>query len=322
MLDINYHHLLYFWTCVRAGRITSAARELHLSQSALSVQLKALERSLGRQLVIRARSGLELTPDGRLVFQHCERIFAAGAALRRELRAPRPAAPLRLAVTAGLGRDAVLAALTILAELPGTVVSVFVGPGEAVRERLRTRRLDIALAGADFSPELGTPFRSSLVDTFDVALVASPVLARRLRPFPRRGLEVPMLLRTPDDPMREQVMRWLRERGMRPFAAAETDDADLLQELAARGQGVAALPAPLVRGALGSRRLARLAPASGLAHQVWVNWPDVGIDGPVRRFLLRLRSLRARLRGGTRSAGDIVTRSSRGAGAKCPRITP
>ena len=51
-LDLNYHHLYYFWSCARIGSLTAAGRELHLSQSALSVQLKSLERSLGRRLHI------------------------------------------------------------------------------------------------------------------------------------------------------------------------------------------------------------------------------------------------------------------------------
>ena len=80
-LDLNYHHLYYFWVCVRAGSLTAASRELHLSQSALSLQLKSLERALGRRLLDRSRSGVLPTADGRLVFERCERIFPEGESL-------------------------------------------------------------------------------------------------------------------------------------------------------------------------------------------------------------------------------------------------
>ncbi|MDX6768392.1 MAG: LysR family transcriptional regulator [Elusimicrobiota bacterium] len=296
--NLNYHHLLYFWTSVRAGRITAAARELHLSQSALSLQLKTLERALGKTLLLRTRRGVELTDAGRLVYGHCERIFAAGAALGQALRGAREEpAPVRLGVTAPLGRGAVLAALAVLGESPGTVASVFVGPREEVRERLQRRRLDLALAGADFSPDMGVPFRSSLVTALPLVFVAAPALARRLRGFPRTQTVVPVLLRTPENPLREQLLAWLRERGARPVVAAETDDADLLRDLALQGRGVAALTAPHARRDAAAGRLKVLA-RTGLSHEVWLNWPDSGLDdaGPVRRFLLRTAELADRLK--------------------------
>lgn len=297
-LELNYHHLFYFWSCVRAGRITAAAQDLHLSQSALSLQLQSLERSMGRRLLTRSRSGVELTPDGRVVYDHCERIFTAGAALGQALRgAKAEPEPVRLGVTAALGRDAAFAALTMLSEVKGAVASIFVGPREDVRERLQSRRLDVALAGADFSPDLGVPFRSSLVDTLPVVFVAAPSLCARLGGFPRRGSSVPVLLRTREHPLREQALGWLRERGMRPIAVAETEDSELLKELAVHGRGVAALPLPMAGAAVTGGRLKVLA-RPGFTHEVWVNWPDVGVDGPVRHLLQSLPALRARLRAG------------------------
>lgn len=294
-LELNYHHLFYFWRCVRAGRITAAAHDLHLSQSALSLQLQSLERALGKRLLSRSRRGVELTADGRLVYDHCERIFAAGEALGRALRgAKAEVAPLRLGVTAGLGRDMVLAALAALGQGHGST-SIYVGPREDVRDRLQRRRLDLAIAGADFSPDLGVPFRSSLVDTRPLLFVAAPAVARRWRSFPPKGEDVPMLLRTRDNPLREQLLGWLRERGARPVAVAETEDVDLLRALALQARGVAALTAAAAGADLAAGRLRSLGRAP-VAQEVWVNWPDAGVDGPVRRLLANPAALRSRLR--------------------------
>jgi LysR family transcriptional regulator, transcriptional activator of nhaA len=294
-LELNYHHLFYFWRCVRAGRITAAAQDLHLSQSALSLQLQSLERALGKRLLSRSRRGVELTIDGRLVYDHCERIFAAGDALAQSLRGSKgEASPLRLGVTAGLGRDAVLAALGALGTHPGST-SIYIGPREDVRERLQSRRLDVAFAAADFSPELGVPFRSSLVDTRALVFVAAPALASRWTAFPPKGEEVPMLLRSRENPMREQVLGWLRERGARPVAVAETEDVDLLRVLALQGLGVTTQPAAAVSKDVSAGRLRVLA-RPPLAQEVLVNWPDVGVESPVRRLLGNLPALRARLR--------------------------
>lgn len=58
---LNYHHLLYFRTIVRAGGVNKAAEALGLSQSTLSSQLKDLEESLGTQLFDRKGRKLVLT---------------------------------------------------------------------------------------------------------------------------------------------------------------------------------------------------------------------------------------------------------------------
>ena len=50
MAWLNYHHLLYFWTVAREGSITRACRVLHLTQPAVSAQLRTLERSIGEPL--------------------------------------------------------------------------------------------------------------------------------------------------------------------------------------------------------------------------------------------------------------------------------
>ena len=86
MIPLNYHHMFYFWTAVKRGSITQASRDLYLTQPALSQQLKQLERSLKRELFTRGRGGIVLTKPGRIVFEHCERIFTEGEALSRSLR--------------------------------------------------------------------------------------------------------------------------------------------------------------------------------------------------------------------------------------------
>ena len=65
---LNYHHLLYFWTVARAGTISAASKELHLSQPTISTQLKTLEESLGQKLFARQGRKLVLTDVGQTTF--------------------------------------------------------------------------------------------------------------------------------------------------------------------------------------------------------------------------------------------------------------
>lgn len=286
-LDLNYHHLYYFWVCAKAGRVTSGAKELRLSQSALSLQLRSLERSLGRVLFDRTRTGLELTAGGKVVFEHCERIFAHGAALSAALRGGAGSNPtmIRLGVSSALGREAAMAFLQRLSGIEDSSVTVYVGPRGDIQERLSRRRLDIAVSGADLAGALGPSFRSRRIETLPIGFMASPAVARSLAGFPKQGQRVPMLLRTQDYAPRLEVERFLRERGVVFSVVAESDDADILQTLARQGRGVVALHRMAARDDIDSGALVRIGPArTGLQHEIWVTTPArESVDPAVRK---------------------------------------
>ena len=54
---MEFRLLEYFLAVAREQNITAAAESLHISQPALSTQLKALETELGKQLLIRGVKG-------------------------------------------------------------------------------------------------------------------------------------------------------------------------------------------------------------------------------------------------------------------------
>src|SRR6202171_2028186 len=64
---------------------TKAAARLHLTQSAVSHQIKALERDLGEPLFLRSKRGVKLSQKGKLALEHAERILDETQALREHL---------------------------------------------------------------------------------------------------------------------------------------------------------------------------------------------------------------------------------------------
>lgn len=275
-LDLNYHHLYYFWTCVRCGSLTAASKELHVSQSALSLQLMSLERALGRRLLVRSRSGVVPTVEGREVFERCERIFPEGEALSASLRsaASRPPVEFRLGAAAGLGREVVLAVLDRISAIPHLTPRIQVSPGEEILQNLIRRRLDVGFFSGDVSAQVGPTFRTRRVDAVPLRFVATPALASRLGAFPVRGREYPMLLRPPEHPIRAKVEGWLRDKGVRAVPVAETADVDLMRALALQGRGIAVVQSAVVKEDLASGRLVRLAGSPvDLMHEIWVSSP-------------------------------------------------
>lgn len=82
-----------FATVAREGNLTRAAVHLHLTQPAVSLQIKNLQEALGVTLFTRTSHGLSLTRDGQALLPHAERALAAAddveraaAALRHEVR--------------------------------------------------------------------------------------------------------------------------------------------------------------------------------------------------------------------------------------------
>ena len=81
MSRLNYHHLYYFWRVALQGNLTHVAKELHVSQSALSSQIKQLERTMNVSLFERKGRSLNLTDMGKRVLTYANDIFNTGEEL-------------------------------------------------------------------------------------------------------------------------------------------------------------------------------------------------------------------------------------------------
>lgn len=73
--DLQMDWLKCFVAVVDAGSLSSAAGEVHRSQSAVSMQLKKLESALGRQLLVRGPRHLQLTADGQTLLGYARRML-------------------------------------------------------------------------------------------------------------------------------------------------------------------------------------------------------------------------------------------------------
>ena len=83
---MELNRLRSFAAVAEAGHLTRAAERLHISQPALSAQIKALEDELDLSLFDRTPSGMALTEAGRRLLTEAEKVLAAAQALRSEAR--------------------------------------------------------------------------------------------------------------------------------------------------------------------------------------------------------------------------------------------
>jgi DNA-binding transcriptional LysR family regulator len=83
---MELYQLRSFVTIAETGQLTRAAEKLHVSQPALSAQLKALEEELEFTLFERTPNGMVLTPAGKRLLAGAESVVAAAQNLANEAR--------------------------------------------------------------------------------------------------------------------------------------------------------------------------------------------------------------------------------------------
>ncbi|MGB8600241.1 MAG: LysR family transcriptional regulator, partial [Burkholderiales bacterium] len=85
--DIEIYQLRSFVTVAGLGQLTRAAEALHVSQPAITSQIKALEDELQVALFERTSSGMLLTRAGERLLEQAEKILAATQALKNQAKA-------------------------------------------------------------------------------------------------------------------------------------------------------------------------------------------------------------------------------------------
>lgn len=142
---MNLRHLEHWLALADTGSFSRAAEKLHITQSALSRSIQALEEELGGPLVDRIGKRNELTPLGRSVLARARRIVHEAAELKQGAAVMQQGeiGHLRLGLGSGPGAMLMTPWLVYMARhYPGVKVSVIRGPTELQLQQLRDRLLD------------------------------------------------------------------------------------------------------------------------------------------------------------------------------------
>ncbi|MEV5018719.1 LysR family transcriptional regulator [Streptomyces sp. NPDC053780] len=150
---MDLRQIRYFLAVARERNFTRAARELTMTQPALSRAIRALEQTVGADLFVRGPRSVELTDVGRVLLAEVSGLDArATAALHRARRAARaPSRPLRLAVRGCDGGLARRLLRECAVRVPGQKVELVLTEPLAQPAEVRSGRCDLALIRAPFS---------------------------------------------------------------------------------------------------------------------------------------------------------------------------
>jgi LysR family transcriptional regulator, glycine cleavage system transcriptional activator len=260
--------LMAFESASRHGSFTRAAKELGVTQTAVSHQVRALEENLGSSLFRRSPRGLALTADGEMWAAELHVVFTrlrdANARLRRPRESTHPTVSVSIIPSFG--------ARWLVPRLGRFLVS---HPEVDVRISATERLVDLFAERIDIGIRYGFGGYTGLLTTklADDALivVAAPALANKRALWRPADLSHETLLH---DDYPDAWEKWFRARGRampRRARQSQFTDSSMLIEAAVRGQGVGLARWSLAADELDLGRLVLLFPRAaalptGLAY--------------------------------------------------------
>lgn len=297
MAELNFHHLRYFWAVAHERHLTRAAVRLHVSPSALSVQLKQLEARLGHALFERRQRGLHLTEAGRIVLDHADAIFKTGQELLSTLQG-RPAQTLpllRVGSAATLSRNFQIELLAPLLRRGDVRVQLQSGALRELLPQLAAHLIDVVLSNERAPRDRGAGWVNHRVAEQPVGIVSKKARGAAGRPLPfPHGLEGrPLLLPGPDSTVRATFEALLAQAGVRVQVLAEVDDMAMLRLLARDSGALALVPLVVVRDELGAGTLVERCRVPQLFEHFYAITAQRRFPHPLLREMLRPRAAAA-----------------------------
>ena len=240
MPEPSFHQLRTFNAVVTTGSFSAAAAELSVSQPAVSMQIRHLERSLGTPLLHRSRSGVQLTDTGRTVFDYSRRIFAIAQEMRQVVEDIQGLRGGRLTIGSSTtpGEYILPWAIGVFQKrYPDIEVSLSITNTQTIVERIHSRELDLGMAGAPVTME-GLASFEYVAD--EVVIIASPEheLARRSDTNVQDLQDKKFVMREPGSATRDATEQCLQRHGVSVRVAMELGSNEAVKRAVAAGLGL------------------------------------------------------------------------------------
>ncbi len=267
MSIINLHHLRLFRAVARDGTLTGAARTLNISQSAVSTQIKALEASLGHELLERSGRNLVLTEAGRIALDHAEEIFRTAEDLTATLQATgsrRQA--LRIGALATLSRNFQIGFLEPIIGRDDVEVVLRSGAQPDLLRALEAMAIDVVLTNLVPARDAVSPYLVHKLSEQPVSIIGAPNPQLENRSMRQLCEGEALILPTPESALRASFDALLAHLGLIPKIAAEADDMAMLRLLTRARAGLAVIPPIVVRDELETGALVEYAKLEGITE--------------------------------------------------------
>ena len=234
-----------FVTVARLGNLTRAATQLHLTQPAVSLQVKNLQEALGVTLFTRSAHGLTLTHDGQALLPHAERALAAAGDVQRAAAALRQEVGGRLRI--GTILDPAFLRLggflkPLVETYPRVETALRHGMSGWVADEVRSGELDVGYYIGQPAEE-GMPdglMHAATLTRFQYRVLAPAGWKERIGPAPdwRSLASLPWIWTPPQSAHHRLLSRRFAAAGASPSKVAEVDQETSMLDLVKSGVGL------------------------------------------------------------------------------------
>ena len=261
-MEQNLSQYKIFYEVAKTGNISKAAKELYISQPAISKAISKLEDSLGLSLFTRSSRGVQLTSEGEILFEHAKEAFDTLSRGEQELKRIQEfdIGHLRIGVSNTLCKYVLLPYLkTFIDQYPHMKVTIESQSTAQTLSRLEQQKLDLGLvAEPSLRKDLAFIPVMDIQDTF----VTTPAYLNNL--YVREGKDTNIfetgniMLLDQSNMTRHHVDDYMSENHIVPRQVLEVTTMDLLIEFVKIGLGVACVIKELVQKELDNGTLVEL----------------------------------------------------------------
>jgi len=243
MRGLNLDQLRTLLTVIESGSFSAAARKLHLSQPAVSVQIRELERRFAVQLIERFGKQAHATPPGRDLADAAEQILKACDDAEAAMRRYRDGWIGRVRIGTTITAQMYLlppVLRRVSQDHPGVDLHVRNLPtGESVAAILQNEiDLGIVTMPVDQAQVTVTP----LVSEQMVAIFAAGTRGLPEAVTPKHVLQHPLLLEHVNAGVHHLVMNWLADHGAAPRVRMHLGTIEAVKSAVASGLGMSIIP--------------------------------------------------------------------------------
>ncbi len=267
---LSFAQLETFHWAARLGSFSAAAVRLNTTQPAVSGRIRGIETALKLRLFDRTGRLPKLTPAGRELAAHVERIVALGEAFESAVG---PQETIGGLVRVGAADTVALTWLpSLMAELgrayPRINVELVVDLSVNLRERLLHGDLDIAFMVGDISrPE----FETRALGPVEQRWMCSPALGVPQRVMAASELVAwPIFTHSRGSHLYHAVQRWFEADGVRVERLHGCSSLATMIAMTTAGLGISVLPPKMLADELAARRLVEIRTARPMPDNAFV----------------------------------------------------
>ncbi len=268
---MNLTFIRYFLAVAETGNFTEAAERCHVTQPTLSAGVARLEEEIGARLFDRGRrSGLSAA--GQRLLPHARAMVEAWRLARAEQRSSRRTRLVRIAIASTVPVASALHCLASAQRQAAFDLEVSEGTAEAVAERWRRGRCDVALFPARAAVTAANA-ASLWREPYMLAAASTHLVATRDRWSVKDLADTPFILRAACE-AHDEATRLVAAEGVRPRAVLRSADEERCAAAVLAGLGVSLMPRSLLRPGMASAEIREVA----LERRVMLGWRE-DLDG-------------------------------------------